>query len=75
VTGVPYTIVGVVRDIHSSDIRSKPRREMYVVFNDPNTGDAGQAKLSVRVRGDPKRYASPSSESSSASRRGSRQRG
>src|SRR5205823_9643164 len=56
---VPYTIVGVVRDFQSSDVRDKPRREMYLAFNDPTTGDAGQAKLSVHVRGDPSRFVGP----------------
>jgi ABC-type antimicrobial peptide transport system permease subunit len=32
---------------------------MYVVFNDPNTGNAGQAKLAVHVRGDPSRLVEP----------------
>ncbi|MGH7626333.1 MAG: FtsX-like permease family protein [Gemmatimonadaceae bacterium] len=32
---------------------------MYVVFNDPTTGDAGQAKLFVHVRGDPSRFVGP----------------
>ena len=56
---VPYTVVGVVRDFQSSDVRGKPRREMYLAFNDPNTGDAGQAKLSVHVRGDPASFVAP----------------
>ncbi|HEV2181602.1 MAG TPA: ABC transporter permease [Gemmatimonadaceae bacterium] len=56
---VAHTIVGVVRDFQSSDVRGTPRREMYLVFNDPNTGDAGQAKLSVHVRGDPSRFVAP----------------
>ena len=56
---VPYTVVGVVRDFQSSDVRGKPRREMYLAFNDPNTGDAGQAKLSVHVRGDPSSFVAP----------------
>ena len=59
VDSVPYRIVGVVRDFQSADVREKPRREMYLVFNDPNTGDAGQAKLSVHVRGDPSRFVEP----------------
>ncbi|MFL5494056.1 MAG: ADOP family duplicated permease [Gemmatimonadales bacterium] len=59
VDSVRYTIVGVVRDLQSSDVRNKPRREMYLAFNDPNTGDAGQAKLSVHVRGDPSRFVGP----------------
>ena len=58
-TACPYTIVGVVRDFQSSDVRGKPRREMYIAFNDPNTGDAGQAKLAVHVRGDPSRFVEP----------------
>jgi predicted permease len=53
---VPYTVVGVVRDFQSSDVRGRPRREMYLAFNDPNTGDAGQAKLSVHVPGDPSSF-------------------
>jgi len=56
VDGVPYAVVGVVRDFQNRDVRGKPRREMYLAFNDPTTGDAGQAKLSVHVRGDPSRY-------------------
>ncbi|HEV8234069.1 MAG TPA: ADOP family duplicated permease, partial [Gemmatimonadaceae bacterium] len=54
-----YSIVGVVRDFQSSDVRGKPRREMYIVFNDPNTGNAGTAKLAVHVRGDPSRLVEP----------------
>ena len=54
-----YRIVGVVRDFQSSNVRGNPRREMYIVFRDPNTGDAGQAKLSVHVRGDPPRFVEP----------------
>lgn len=56
---VPYTIVGVVRDFESSDVRAKSHREMYVVFNDPNSGETGQAKLAVHVRGDPARFVGP----------------
>jgi predicted permease len=56
---VPYTVVGVVRDFRSSRIRDKPHREMYVAFNDPTVGDAGQARLSVHVRGDPSRFVGP----------------
>jgi predicted permease len=56
---VPYTIVGVVQDFQSRSVRGKPRREMYIVFNDPNTGESGQAKLSVHVRGDPSRFVGP----------------
>jgi predicted permease len=59
IDSVPYTIVGVVRDFQSRDVRGKPRREMYVVFNDPNTGNAGQAKLAVHVRGDPSHFVDP----------------
>jgi ABC-type antimicrobial peptide transport system permease subunit len=29
---------------------------MYIVFNNPATGNAGQAKLAVHVRGDPSRF-------------------
>ncbi|HEY2851784.1 MAG TPA: ABC transporter permease [Gemmatimonadaceae bacterium] len=53
---VQYTIVGVVRDFQSSDVRGQPRREMYPVFSNPNDGNAGQAKLAVHVRGDPSRF-------------------
>ena len=53
---VPYTIVGIVRDFQSRNVRGKPRREMYIVFNDPNNGETGQAKLSVHVRGDPSHF-------------------
>jgi predicted permease len=56
---VPYTVVGVVRDFQSRDVRGKPHREMYVGFNDPTIGDAGQARLSVHVRGDPSRFVGP----------------
>ena len=59
VDSVPYAIVGVVRDFQSRNVRGKPRREMYIVFNDPNTGDAGQAKLAVHVRGEPSRFVGP----------------
>jgi predicted permease len=52
----PYTVVGVVRDFQSRDVRGNPRREMYLAFNDPTSGDAGQAKLAVHVRGDPSRF-------------------
>jgi predicted permease len=54
-----YRIVGVVRDFQSSNVRGKPRREMYIVFNNPTTGNAGQAKLAVHVRGDPSRLVEP----------------
>jgi predicted permease len=53
---VRYTIVGVVRDFQSRNVRGKPRREMYIVFNDPNSGGTDQAKLSVHVRGDPSHF-------------------
>jgi predicted permease len=56
---VVYTIVGVVRDFQSSNVRRQPHREMYLAFNDPNMGNAGQAKLSVHVRGDPSRFVEP----------------
>ncbi len=56
---VPYSVVGVVRDFQNSDVRAKPHREMYVVFNDPNSGETGQAKLAVHVRGDPSRFVGP----------------
>jgi predicted permease len=56
---VPYTIVGVVRDFQSSNVRGKPRREMYLAFNNPSSGETGQAKLSVHVRGDPSRFVGP----------------
>jgi predicted permease len=59
VDSIPYSIVGVVRDFQSSDVRGRPRREMYLAFNNPNTGDAGHAKLSVHVRGDPSRFVGP----------------
>ena len=32
---------------------------MYVVFNTPTTGNAGQAKLAVHVRGNPSRLVEP----------------
>ena len=56
---VRYTIVGVVRDFQSRNVRGKPRREMYIVYSNPNTGESGQAKLAVHVRGDPSRYVDP----------------
>lgn len=56
---LPYTIVGVVRDFQSRDVRGKAIREMYIVYNDPHTGDSGQAKLAVHVRGDPSRFVGP----------------
>jgi putative ABC transport system permease protein len=59
VDSLPYTVVGVVRDFQSRDVRGTPRREMYLAFNDPNTGDAGYAKLAVHVRGDPARLVAP----------------
>src|SRR5437762_577801 len=59
VDSVPYSIVGVVRDFQSRDVRGTPRREMYLAFNDPNSGETGQAKLSVHVRGDPSRFVAP----------------
>jgi predicted permease len=54
-----YTIVGVVRDFQSRDVRGQSRREMYIVFNDPTMGETGQAKLAVHVRGDPARLVEP----------------
>ena len=59
IDSVPYTIVGVVQDFQSRDVRGKPHREMYVVFDDPNSGGTGQAKLSVHVRGNPTRFVGP----------------
>ena len=56
---VAYTIIGVVRDFQSSNVRSNPRREMYIVYNNPLTGNAGQAKLAVHVRGSPSRFVEP----------------
>jgi predicted permease len=56
---IVYTIVGVVRDFQSSDVRRNPHREMYLAFNDPNVGNASQAKLSVHVRGDPSSFVEP----------------
>jgi predicted permease len=56
---VSYTIVGVVRDYESSDVRQTPRHEMYIVFNNPNAGETGQAKLAVHVRGNPARLVEP----------------
>ena len=54
-----YRIVGVVRDFQNSNVRGNPRREMYVVYNNPNRGNSGQAKLAVHVRGDPSRFVEP----------------
>jgi putative ABC transport system permease protein len=59
INSVQYTIVGVVRDFQSRDVRGEPHRELYIVYNDPNTGDAGQAKLAVHVHGDPSRFVEP----------------
>lgn len=59
VDSVPYIVVGVVRDFQSRDVRGQPRREMYLAFNDPTSGETGQAKLAVHVRGDPSRFAEP----------------
>jgi predicted permease len=56
---VVYTIVGVVHDFQSSDVRQKPIRQMYVPFSDPTEGGAGRAKLSVHVRGDPSGFVEP----------------
>ena len=53
---VKYTVVGVVRDFQSSDVRGKPRREMYPGFANPNDGNTGTAKLAVHVRGDPSHF-------------------
>jgi predicted permease len=54
-----YRIVGVVRDFQNRTIRGNPFREMYPVYNDPNSGNSGQAKLAVHVRGDPSRFVEP----------------
>jgi macrolide transport system ATP-binding/permease protein len=54
-----YSVVGVVRDFQSSNVRGNPRREMYIAFNNPATGNAGQAKLAVHVRGNPSRFVVP----------------
>jgi predicted permease len=59
VDSVQYTIIGVVRDFQSSDVRGKPHREMYRVFKDSNVAGGAQAKLSVHVRGDPSRFVGP----------------
>jgi len=59
VDSVRYTIVGVVRDFQSSNVRGNPRREMYLVYSNPRTGESGQAKLAVHVRGDPSRLVEP----------------
>jgi predicted permease len=56
---IPYTVVGVVRDFQSADVRSQSSREVYIVFNNPKTGDEAHAKLSVHVRGDPSRFVEP----------------
>jgi predicted permease len=56
---VVYTIVGVVRDFQSSNLRDKPLRQMYIPFGDPTEGSAGRAKLSVHVHGDPSRFIGP----------------
>ena len=52
-------VVGVVRDFESADVRSQSSREVYIVFNNPKTGDEAHAKLSVHVRGDPSRFVEP----------------
>jgi len=54
-----YRIVGVVRDFQNRSVRGNPRREMYIVFNNPGAGNSGQAKLVVHVRGDPSRFVAP----------------
>jgi predicted permease len=59
VDSVGYTVVGVVHDFQSSDVRGERRREMYIVFNDPTAGDAGHAKLAVHVTGIPSRFVGP----------------
>ena len=59
IDSVQRTIIGVVRDFQSKDVRGTPRRELYIVYNDPHTGESGQAKLAVHVRGDPSRFVEP----------------
>ena len=59
VDSVRYSIVGVVRDFQSSDVRGRPRREMYIVYDNPKVGESGQAKFAVHVRGDPARFVGP----------------
>ena len=59
VDSIRYTVVGVVRDFQDRDVRGVPRREMYMAFNDPTRGHAGEAKLVVRVDGDPSRFVQP----------------
>ena len=59
VDSVPHTVVGVVRDFQSADVRAAPQRVMYILFSNPGTGDAGQAKVMVHVRGDPARFVGP----------------
>src|SRR6185503_12749270 len=54
-----YTVVGVVRDFQSKNVRGQPIREMYTVFSNPNVGNSGAAKLVVHVRGDPSRFVEP----------------
>jgi predicted permease len=51
---VPFTIVGVVHDFQSRDVREKPYREFYFASND-STKDARNVTLTVHVRGDPGR--------------------
>jgi predicted permease len=55
---VPYTIVGVVHDFQSSDVRDKPGREFYFAAND-SSSDARNVILSVHVRGDPANFVDP----------------
>jgi MacB-like periplasmic core domain/FtsX-like permease family len=56
---VAYTVVGVVRDFQSRDVRGRRRRELYIPYRDPHTGESGQAKLAVHVRGEPSRFVEP----------------
>jgi len=58
-SNVHYTVVGVVRDFESSNVRGKARREMYIVFSNPTVGNTGQAKLVVHVRGNPALFVGP----------------
>jgi ABC-type antimicrobial peptide transport system permease subunit len=59
VDSVAYAVVGVVRDFQSADVRAQHYRQIYIAFSDPTMGEAGQAKFSVHVRGDPARFVAP----------------
>ncbi|HWG32803.1 MAG TPA: ABC transporter permease [Gemmatimonadaceae bacterium] len=59
VDSVTYTVIGVVRDFHASNVRKKPAREIYVAFHDPTIGETGSAKVFVHVHGNPANFVGP----------------